>query len=446
MFEEVRRYIDNNNLIKKSDRILVALSGGPDSVALLHILLKLKKNYNIEIGAAHINHSLRGEASDGDEVFVQELGKKYYFDIYTKKIDVRKYAKDNNIGEEEAGREIRYDFFHKICKKYKYNKIATAHNLDDNIETFLFRLMRGTSLEGLSAIPVKRDNIIRPILNQKKKDILYFLNSNRLSYRIDESNNETDYTRNKIRLNLIPYIEKEFNANFVDCLYPLINEIDGVNSYIKKDIEEAVQNDYLDIKVLLSYDEVIRKKIFRNYMEKYPVEISRKKIDSIEDIIFSEGYKEIDLGQGYFFVKEYEKMYIRKENKKISNKNKIALEINGKIMYNGYRIESKLVDNIPKKGKFYYFDYDKIDKNIFVRSRKEGDRFIPFGMKNNKKLKNFFIDTKIEREKREIMPIIVSGTDIILVGNLRSANLFKVDKNTKKILLLKVEEVEVNGK
>lgn len=446
MLEEIRKYVEENKLIQNSDSILVALSGGPDSVALLYILLELKKYYDIKIGAAHINHSLRGENSDGDEKFVEDLCKELGVEVYTKKVDIKACANKDNIGEEEAGRKIRYAFFEEKAKEGGYNKIATAHNLNDNIETFLFRLMRGTGLEGLGGIPLKRENIIRPILTQKKSKILKYLEERKIAYRIDESNNETDYTRNKIRLKLIPYIEKEFNGNFVDCLYPLMEEIDGINAHIKTVVEKELEEEVLYIKRLLAYEPVLRKKIFKSFMERYPVEVNRRKVEAVEEILYGEGYKEVDLGQGYIFVKEYDKMYVKKEKNEIYDKNKIALEINGKIMYNGYVIESKLVENIPRKKGSYYFDYDKMNKNIFVRTREEGDRFIPFGMKKSKKLKNFFIDEKIERSKRDIIPIVVSGEDIILVGNLRSADLYRVDKNTKKILLLKVEEVEADGK
>jgi tRNA(Ile)-lysidine synthase len=408
--------------------------------------LELKKYYNITIGAAHINHSLRGEASDGDEKFVKELCENLGVEVYTKKVDIKAYAAKGSIGEEEAGRKIRYSFFEEKAKDGGYNKIATAHNLDDNVETFLFRLMRGTGIEGLCGIPLRRDNIIRPLLTQKKSEILKYLEGRKITYRIDESNNETDYTRNKIRLKLIPYIEKEFNNNFVDCLYPLIEEIDGINSHIKKFIEKELEEEILYKRRILKYDVGIRKKIFKSFIERYPVEVNRRKVEAIEDIFYSDGYKEVDLGQGYIFVKEYDKMYIKKENNEIYDKNKIPLEINEKIMYNGYVIESKLVENIPRKKGSYYFDYDKMNKGIFVRTREEGDRFVPFGMKKSKKLKNFFIDEKVERLKRDIMPILVSGEDIILVGNLRSTDLYRVDKNTKKILLLKVEEVEADGK
>lgn len=445
MLEEIRKYVEENKLIQNSDSILVALSGGPDSVALLYILLEMKKYYDIKIGAAHINHSLRGENSDGDEKFVEELCRELGVEVYTKKVDIKACANDENIGEEEAGRKIRYAFFEEKAKEGGYNKIATAHNLNDNIETFLFRLMRGTGLEGLGGIPLKRENIIRPILTQKKSEILKYLEERNISYRIDESNNETDYTRNKIRLKLIPYIEKEFNGNFVDCLYPLMEEIDGINTHIRTVVEKELKEEVLHIKRLLTYESALRKKIFKSFMERYPVEVNRRKVEAVEDILYGEGYKEVDLGQSYIFVKEYDKMYIKKEKNEINDKNKIALEINGKIMYNGYMIESKLVENIPKGKGSYYFDYDKMNKSIFVRTREDGDRFVPFGMKKSKKLKNFFIDEKIERSTREIIPIVVSGEDIILVGNLRSADLYRVDKNTKKILLLKVEEVEADG-
>lgn len=442
MLERVEKFIIENNLISKGDRIIIALSGGPDSVALLHILEKLREKYDLKLGACHINHLLRGEDAMKDEEFAKTLCNKLHINFYSHREDIKAYSKKHNIGEEESGRRVRYDFFQKVLEENDYNKIALGHNLDDNVETFLFRLMRGTSLDGLNSIPLKRDNIIRPIMNEKKKDILSFLQKNNFDYTIDHSNFENIYTRNKIRLDLIPYIEKEFNPLFVDKISEMIEEIKETNSYFKEKLDGFIEEDKISIERILTLEKFLRKKLINMYLRRYEVEVSREKLDNIDELIVSLGPKEINIGKGYTFKKGYNYIKVEKKTKKTSAKGKIALEINSKMMYNGYIIESKLLEKLPSKKQGFYFDYDKLDKNIYIRTRKDGDKFVPFGMTNKKKLKNFFIDSKVEKDKREMIPLILTGEEILLVGDLRGSNLFRVDKETKKVLLLKVKEVE----
>ena len=444
MLEEVHFFIKEKNLIEKNDKILLALSGGPDSIALFHILQTLKKEYSLTIAVAHVNHSLRGVNADTDEDFVRDLAKEFNVDAHIKKIDVNAYAKENSIGLEEAGRKIRYDFFYELVEKHSYDKIALGHNLDDNVETFLFRLMRGTSLEGLNSIPIKRDKIIRPLMCKKKYEILHFLEENNYKFRIDESNFEKLYTRNKIRLDLIPYIEKEFNPNFLTNINYLIEEVNDFNLYIQNQIEELSIGNKLDLTILKKYDSFIRKRVYKEFLKKYEIQMNRTKFDNIDKIIFTGGTKEINLNDNYTLVKEYDFIYIKEKKVEDTRKNKILLEINNKIRYNGYEIQSEIVSSFKLENNTFNFDYDKLNNNFFIRTKENGDKFIPFGMTTHKKLKKFFIDEKIPKEKRDIMPIILSGNEIILVGNLRGTNLFKVDKNTKKILLLKVKEVESN--
>ncbi|MGL4910604.1 MAG: tRNA lysidine(34) synthetase TilS, partial [Cetobacterium sp.] len=222
MLKKIYKKIKDEKLIENGDKLVLGFSGGPDSVFLLEILNNLKQELNFEFILVHINHLLRGENSDGDEAFAIECGERLNIPVFTKKISIEKVAKEKGIGLEEAGREIRYNFFSEILKKTSSNKIAIAHNLDDQIENFLFRLIRGTSLEGLEGIQ-NRDNIIRPINETYKSDILKYLDENKILYRIDETNFENEFTRNSIRLDLIPNIEKRYNSSFKEKIHNLIS-------------------------------------------------------------------------------------------------------------------------------------------------------------------------------------------------------------------------------
>ncbi|MBR6645957.1 MAG: tRNA lysidine(34) synthetase TilS, partial [Clostridia bacterium] len=199
ILDKVCKTIEKHNLLTFGDSVLCALSGGADSVCLLRVLCLLKEKYDLKIFAAHINHMLRGESADSDEEFAKELCKNFDVPFYSKKIDVLKYAKEHSQSTEEAGREVRYNFFYELCDTYNINKIATAHNLNDNTETVVMRFIRGTGINGLSGIPYKNNNIIRPILDLSRKEIEAFLKDENISFVTDKTNFEPVYFRNKVR-------------------------------------------------------------------------------------------------------------------------------------------------------------------------------------------------------------------------------------------------------
>ena len=207
LFREILKLNEEYNLIENNDTIVVGFSGGPDSVFLVEMLKKLQDFFKFKIYLVHINHLLRGEDADADESFSYDYAKRNNLEIFVKRIPVKEIAKKTGKTLEEVGREERYNFFSEIYNKVGANKIATAHNKDDQIETFLFRLVRGTSLQGLEEINLKYNNIIRPISEIYKKDILEYLNKNEIQYKIDKTNFENEFTRNSIRLDLIPFIK-----------------------------------------------------------------------------------------------------------------------------------------------------------------------------------------------------------------------------------------------
>ena len=446
LFREILKLNKKYNLIENNDTIVVGFSGGPDSVFLVEMLKKLQYFFNFKIYLVHINHLLRGEDADSDENFSFEYAKKNNLEIFIKRIPVKEIAKEVGKTLEEVGREERYKFFSEIYEKVGANKIATAHNKDDQIETFLFRLIRGTSLQGLEGIKIKNNNIIRPISEIYKKDILEYLNKNEIQYKIDKTNFENEFTRNSIRLNLIPFIEERYNIKFKDKIFSLIEEIrenNQNNSLNLSNYTDSENRIILEkIKFLSDFD---KKNLFSLFLNQKNIEFNRNKIDEINSLIKSNGTKKIDLDKSYRIVKDYTHLYIEvKKEDCVINNNVIQLKIPSEQIFDNFKIHINIAENldIPKKKNQYLLDalYNDI---IEVRYRKEGDRIF-LDENHSKKVKEVFIDQKIPKDIRDRLPIFLYNNKIFWIYNVKKAYIPKINKNESKLIkvLITVEEVK----
>jgi len=249
MKEKVLEIIKKYNLIENGDKIVIGVSGGPDSITLLNVLLEIK-NENIidfDMVVCHVNHMIREEAIQ-DEEYVMEFCKKHNIECFVKRIDVENKAKEEKIGTEEAGRNARYEFFNEILKKTGANKIATAHTANDNAETVLMNIIRGSGTAGLKGIESKRDNLIRPLIECSREEIEKYCEENKLNPRIDKTNFENIYTRNKVRNMLIPYIKGNFNPNIIEGLNRLSELSKQENEYLEKETERVYNNILIESK------------------------------------------------------------------------------------------------------------------------------------------------------------------------------------------------------
>jgi len=394
--------LKKSGLIKKNEKILIAFSGGPDSVFLYNLLFFLKEYYSIEISLIYVNHNLRKDVKN-DLNFVEEFSKENNVPLYIESVDVRKYAAENKKSIELAARELRYEAIEKVLQNLNYDKIATGHNLDDNIETFIFRLLRGTSLKGLKGIPSERKNIIRPILQFEKKEILNYLQENKKSYIIDYTNSENDYTRNYIRNEIFPMFVN-INPTFRNKVNELIQEINNKES----------------LKTYISEEKNTKEK-FVQYLEKYDVELSRKKIDQIYGTLYNEngdinmnGSKEFYLGNGKILRKKYDKLEVIMEEKKEVDEERVEIKQNIPIKWYDYNII--LTDNILhaksmedfKEGNVTFLKftekYEDENYKIFVRKRIEGDTILLNNL-GHRKLKKILIDQKIPKWERDKIPV-----------------------------------------
>ncbi|WP_455804610.1 tRNA lysidine(34) synthetase TilS [Clostridium butyricum] len=463
MYKKVMSYIKDNNLIKSGDKVLVALSGGPDSVCLLNILYNLKAELNIEIGAAHLNHLLRDKDAFEDEEYVKTLCKSLDIPCFVKRVDINKYSKDKKMSSEMAGRDARYNFFDDIVKDEGYTKIATAHNANDQAETILFRLMRGSGIEGLCGIKVRRDKIIRPILCLSRKEVEEYIEINNLKPRIDKTNFEKIYNRNKIRLDMIPYIKENFNEDIIQTLNRMSvllqkdNEFieDSARSFYEKHCIE--QSDYFIIKKeMFDNKEAVVTRVIRYALTNFSkthYDFEMKHIYEICNLAKNNSGKAIDLPNKIYAENIYGDIYI-KERININNidvKQEIVVnknEINGKkIFFNDENIEFSVLKNdsnldLNQNNFIKYFDFDKINDSISLRKRKNGDKIIPLGMKGSKKIKDLFIDMKVPKEERDCIPLLCFDENISWIVGIRVSEEYKITNKTKNILRVIVERKE----
>ncbi|SFC66713.1 tRNA lysidine(34) synthetase TilS [Clostridium uliginosum] len=469
MNKRVLSYIKDNKLIKVGDKILVALSGGPDSLCLLNILLELKDELKIDIGAAHLNHLLRGEDAFNDEKFVINTCKEMKIPYFIKRVDINQYAKEYKLSSEMAGRNARYDFFDEILKNHGFNKIATAHNANDQAETILFRLMRGTGLEGLGGIKVSReDKIIRPILCLSRKEVEQYIKDKKLNPRIDKTNFEKTYNRNKIRLDILPYMKQNFNEEIVQTLNRMSLLIQKDNTFIESLSTKAynkycertnINNDLLLRKELFNEEEVLVTRVIRNAVvecSESHYDFEMKHIYDILDLSKKATGKIISLPKEIYAENIYGDIHLKhnsKKNEKVSNENKVILNKKnvGKdlIEFNEYTIKMSVISNkldeeldLKQNNLIKYFDFDKINSIISVRKRLDGDKMIPLGMKGKKKIKDIFIDMKVPKEERDNIPLLCFDDDIAWVAGIRVAEDYKITNSSKNILKVVVKRKE----
>lgn len=454
-------FIKENSMFDKGDKVIVAVSGGPDSICLLYILDELKKELGITLVGAHINHCLRGEESDKDEEYAKKTCESLNIDFYSKKIDVHKISEQKNISCEMAGREVRYEFFNELMIKLKANKIALAHNANDQAETILMRIMRGTGIEGIIGIKPVRDKIyVRPILNLSRSEIEKYCEVNNISPRIDKTNLESIYARNKVRLELIPYMEQNFNKDIIKTLNRLSDIVKKDNDYLEsiatKEYEKYCEigkgRVILNKKAFLEHEAIVSRIIRSALLEvnNNLYNFEKIHISSIVNLQKHETGKTIMLPQNIMAQNCYGNIHIYLNIKTAEeNNNKYLLNINEKNFIQHLNkvihIEVKSKTEFKEiKGNDYikYFDYDMISQPIIFRYRKDGDKFMPLGMKGNKKLKDLFMDLKIPKDKRNEIPLICFGDDIGWVVGYRVSEKFKVSKDTKNILQIRIESEE----
>lgn len=437
--DSVQSYFKNffieNDINLAEDKYLLAVSGGIDSMVLFDLFIK----NNINFSVASCNFQLRGEDSDNDLKFVENICIKNSINLYSTVLDVDKFSTMRKISTQMAARELRYDFFKKILEKHKYSYIVTAHHLDDNIETIIFNFIKSTGYKGLVGIPFNKNKILRPLINISKEEIEDYAASNNISWRLDKSNNSNKYSRNKIRNEVIPLL-KEINPSLGKSLTESLKRIQKLSHDIKTRIDLFIQkfvdfkDDYINIKKDFIHDiekyEILLFDFFQDYGFNY------SQIENIIKSLKAKNQKKF-ISLNYELIIERKSIFIitkdflvktRYESKKIEN---IVLPFFN-LSVKKYK---KSLFTLNKSNNNAQLDFDKITYPICIRNYKKGEKFLPLGMRKNKKISDFLSDKKINYIIKLRQCVITDSTDSVLwvVGH-QISNKFKVDSETKNIL------------
>ncbi|MDC8001237.1 tRNA lysidine(34) synthetase TilS [Aequorivita todarodis] len=428
MLTRFKKNIETNFPFLLGKKLLIACSGGLDSTVLTYLL----KQSNYEIALAHCNFSLRGKESDGDEMFVIGLAKNLQIPVFAETFDTKKFAKEHGISTQMAARDLRYNWFAEILNDFKYDYLLTAHQLDDDLETFFINLSRGTGLNGLTGIPKENNKIVRPLLSFSREEILKFAEENHLKWREDSSNKKTDYLRNKLRLEVLPKFKES-------------------NESLLKNFRKTQQNLQASQNLIEDYMALVYKLAVSKNDDSYKINIQKlKELPHTEALLY-------ELLNGFGFT-EWEdvsnlldaqtgKQVFSKTHRLLKNREELLLtEIDSENLDEESLVSeagitspitlkiapSKYIGETEKN--LIYVASEKLNFPLRLRKWRSGDTFQPFGMKGKKKLSKFFKDEKIPLNEKEKIWLLLSGGKIVWVIGHRMDDRFKVAENTKKIL------------
>jgi tRNA(Ile)-lysidine synthase len=464
--QDIARTIHAYDMIPARSRVLIGVSGGPDSICLWHLLMGLAHDFNIRIGVAHLNHGLRAAESERDVGFVRELAEFYNTPLFYQKANIRSAAEKSRRSIEEAGRMARYEFFRETAAAHGFDKIALGHHRDDNAEQVLMNLLRGAGLDGLGGIPPVRGRFIRPLIRVRRKDILSYLAENRLEYMTDQTNADTLFMRNKVRHQLMPLLEKEFNPKIAESLNRLSeicrSEKEWIDRLVFETLLQATRHQdknqlMLSISGLKELHQAHLRRLVRTGIRRIKGDLRRirlAQIDAAVGLIDSEkamGW--CDLPGRIRIEKQGDQLIIRQASQNLRETPSAQAppayeyavqladlpvelfipEIQKKIMVSAsYEKTSSETD--CQDHSCAVFDLDRLQFPLIVRNPRPGDRFTPLGMKGSQKLKNYFINNKVPRPARWRYPVLVSGNEIIWIAGHRIADSVKVTQTSQKLI------------
>lgn len=454
MLKKVREYVEFHHMIERGDRIVIGLSGGADSVALFLLLNELKDEYKLKLFAAHINHGIRAEA-ECDAAYARTLCEQFQVPFYLFEADIPSMAKMQGKSEEEMGRDYRYQCFYEILEKEQANKIAVAHHMDDRAETVLFHLSRGTDLSGMSGIRPINGKIIRPLLNCRKEELVAFLTEQNVEWKEDVTNQDNDYSRNKIRNQVLPQL-LEVNEQAVKHITEFADHAAEYEAFFQKVVAKYMDENVVhekecaktEIEKLLTQDRILATAVIYKMMVGVcgaKKDIVREHILSVYDLLGKQTGKRVDLPYRMEAEISYGKLIIRKclQNKPLFWKKEIALEDikNGMVidLPFGGRLTLEIRESMPDLCRNHYtnaFDCATIEDTLCLRTAETTDYLVINENGSRKKLSRHFIDEKVPAEERKKKLVAAIGHEVLWVIGGRRCENYKINENTKSVLIL----------
>ena len=450
------RACKEKSLVNKDDGVIVAVSGGVDSVVLLDLLSKLQHKYGLRLRVAHFNHQLRGKESNGDEALVHKLAEKYGFPFDVERMDTAAYAKSQRVSVQEAARELRYDFLTKLSKENGAYKIATAHNANDNAETLLLNLCRGAGISGLSGIPLYRPdlNVIRPLLFATRSEIETYARLGGLKFRTDSSNRKLQYKRNFIRKKVLPLLQVSLNPEIIRTLNrtaEIFRRLEGMilreaNSQLERlTVRKAKDRVSLNLTDFKKLDPFLQDTIVELVARPFTgIPLESGKVSRILSLLSSKVGKRIEASKNLVVYRDREQLVFTSGRKFLNLREDV--KPNRSYTFGPFRFSSKTV---PRRAVRWtedrnaeFVDADRLNNLLVLRRWKKGDWFVPLGMGKRKKLSDFFIDEKIPLDEKESIPVLESHGNIVWVCGVRLDNRYRITPTTRKVLKLEFENKE----
>lgn len=480
--DAVERAVRSLGMFRRGDAVLVGASGGPDSMALLHVLMKLRADFGFRLGVAHLNHCLRPGAADRDASFIEALSGRLGLPCFVERIDVRKHRREHGLSLEEAARRVRYDFFKRAATRHGFDKVALGHHGDDNAELVLMNLFRGSGPAGVSGMPAVRPlgrgsvAVVRPLLGVSRSRIMAYLAEENIAFVTDESNLDEKYTRNRIRHRLMPELKASYNPKIADALNRFARILRAENDWIEEIIEPLFQRALLpcdepgvalSIPRLRELHAAARGRVLRKALASVKGDLRRITFSHVDDVIalIETGPRNgrLSLPEGLRVAREGEVVRIVKTGKnERARPDSTHAGFHGRPLFRERRVPkpgrspvSIKIEEIDLELKFSalrpteapdfreagsttgFFDMDALSFPLILRPVRPGDRFQPLGMTGVKKVKKYFIDSGIPASRRGRAPLLVSGGAVVWIAGLRQNHASRVTPSTRN--LLKVE-------
>lgn len=444
MYKEFRHFIEKNQLINHGQSVLIAVSGGVDSMSMLYLFSLCEWNFAV----AHCNFSLRGEESDADEKLVETACHKLGCMFHSKHFDTLEYATSNNLSVQVAARELRYNWFNELCHVNGYDSVAVAHNANDVAETLLINLVRGTGLRGLTGIKIRNERIIRPLLFATREEIELFAIEKGIAFRNDSSNSENKYIRNRIRNEVIP-IFKSINPSFIESANETAKHLSSINKAICEDMLCFHEKAHSQVSDYEQYAiELLRQYPYcQEYMYDQLAQFgfSSNTISDIYDSLYSQPGK-IFFSETHRAVRDREYLFVHPISRdQFVEEDTLILKPDDGV-YGTFRIRFNISPLTPafqvkKDSLVANLDFDRLEFPLQIRSWQKGDWFMPFGMKGRKKLSDFLIDNKVSIPEKERVKVLLSNNQIVWVMGYRIDSRFAITNTTNKVLCIELNKL-----